>query len=72
MYKVFSFARKIKGEKNLSELGVDLLSEENCVVNSKAVLGLFRRNPHEFLLQYTTVDKTWRSPYTLDTKAQSK
>ena len=52
-----------------------LLSEENKrnrVVDSAAILALFRRNPDEFLRLYITVDKTWIYHYTPETKKQSK
>ena len=52
-----------------------MLSEENkrnCVVDSKAILALFRRNPDEFLRRYITVDETLIHHYTPETKEQSR
>ena len=52
-----------------------LLSEENKrnrVVDSKAILALFRHNPDEFLRRYITLYETWIHHYTPGTKKQSK
>ncbi|GBN30911.1 hypothetical protein AVEN_152138-1 [Araneus ventricosus] len=38
----------------------------------EASLALFRLNPVEFLRRYLTVDETWISYYTPETKEQSK
>ena len=47
-------------------------NKRNRVIDSKAGLALFRRNPDEFLRRYITVDETWIHYYTPETKEQSK
>ena len=42
------------------------------MVDSEAILALFRRNLDEFLRQYTTVDETRIHHYTPETKERSK
>ncbi|XP_067131309.1 histone-lysine N-methyltransferase SETMAR-like [Centruroides vittatus] len=73
---VFSILHKKLGVKKISARWVPrLLSVENKrnrVVDSEAVLALFRRNPDEFLRRYITVDETWIHYYTPETKEQSK
>lgn len=73
---VFSILHEKLGVKKVSARWVPrLLSEENKrnrVVDSKAVLALYRRNPDEFLRRYITVDETWIHYYTPETKEQSK
>ena len=52
-----------------------LLSEENKrnrVVDSEAILALFRCNPDEFLRRYIIVDQTWIYHYTPETNESSK
>ena len=51
-----------------------LLSEENKrnrLLDSEAILPLFRLNPDEFLRRYITVNETWIHHYTPETKKQS-
>jgi len=59
---VFSILHEKLGVKKISARWVSrLLSAENKrdrVIDSEAVLALFRRNPHEFLRRYITVDET--------------
>ena len=52
-----------------------MLSEENKrnrVIDSEAILALFRRNTDEFLRRYITVYETWIYHYTQKIKEQSK
>ena len=60
---VFSILHEKLGVKKISARWMSrLLSEENKrnrMVDSKAILSLFFRNPDEFLRRYITVDKTW-------------
>ncbi|XP_023217030.1 histone-lysine N-methyltransferase SETMAR-like [Centruroides sculpturatus] len=73
---VFSILHEKLGVKKISARWVPrLLSVENKrnrVVDSEAILALFRRNPDEFLRRYITVDETWIHYYTPETKEQSK
>ena len=45
-------------------------NKRNRVVDSEAVLALFRRTSDEFLRRYITVDETWIHYYTPETKEQ--
>lgn len=40
------------------------------MVNSKTLLALFRRNPHEFLFEYIIVDEIWIHYCTSETNAK--
>ena len=69
------FHEKLGLKKILARWVPRLLSEENKrnrVVDSEAILGLFRPNPDEFLRRYITVDETWVYHYTPETKEKSK
>ena len=69
---VFSILYEKLGVKKISARWVPrLLSEENKrnrVVDSEAILVLFRRNPDEFLRRYIAVDETWMHHYIPETK----
>jgi len=41
-------------------------------LRGKALFGMFKRNPKEFLRRFVTVDETWIHHYTPETKEQSK
>ena len=73
---VFSILHKKLGVKKISARWVSrLLSEENKrnrVVDSEAILALFRRNPDEFLRRYIIVAESWIHHYTPETKEQSE
>ena len=43
-------------------------NKRNCVVDSKTILALLRRNPDEFLGRYIIVNKIWIHHYTPETK----
>ena len=47
-------------------------NKRNRLIDSEAVLALFRRNPDEFLRRYITMHETWIHRYTLETMEQSK
>ena len=73
---MFSMLHEKLGVKNISVRWVlRLLSEENKrnrVVDSEAILALFRRNPDEFLRRYITMDEARIHLYAPETKGQSK
>ena len=73
---LFSILHEKLGVKKILARWVPrLLSEENKrnrVVDSEAILALFRRNPDEFLRPYKTVDERWIHHYTSETKEKSK
>ena len=73
---VFSILHEKLGVNKISARWVpDLLSKENKrdrVLDSEAILALFRRNPDEFLRRCITVNETWIHHYTAETNEQSK
>ena len=78
IYDMFLSNRRIKVREIIEARDISqgtvlphLLSEENKrnrVVNSEAILALFRRNPDKFLRRYITEDETWIHHNTPDTK----
>ena len=72
---VFSVSHETLGVKKSRQDGCRGCSEENKrnrVVDSEAILALYRRNPDEFLRRHITVDETWIHHYTPETKEHSK
>ena len=73
---VFSILHEKFGVKKISARWMPrLLSAENKrnrVVDSEAILALFRHNSDEFLRRCITVYETWIHHYTPETKEQSK
>ena len=73
---VFSILHEELCVKKMSTIWIlRILSEKNKrnrVVDSEAILTLFRHNPDNFLRRYITMDEIWIHHYTLETKGQLK
>ncbi|XP_011148888.2 putative uncharacterized protein FLJ37770 [Harpegnathos saltator] len=73
---VFSILHEKLGVKKISVRWMPHLlsvkNKRNRVVDSEAILALFRRNPDEFLRRYITVEEKWIHHYTPEAKEQSK